>query len=670
MKRSVQTILIALVFASLLACLFVPQQSFAADNKEVYVPAHKGYTLTTLIDNETDRNPVGVRFSGFYFGNSDIIVTFDVYSSPAFVVDFYINDSADNLTEAQLAQRNALLDFAEEAHNLINAVDKCANTQYDGTNDSAASDIYRYNQAEFGAVLQIDAHTYEMLKIAKEMYSVTDGAFNPAVYRLVDLWGFSSRIYSNGKFGLPYDRPVTSQEFWSNGYPLPEQKYINAFSAPAFTDFSDTAVTLSADADSGNYFVTKNVSAANVDGVEYTQWLDLGGIAKGYVVDLIRHKLGQMGVDRFSVDAGSSSMAFGKDYLGQDASISLPDPFLPSAAILPTSLGRIVVGDSTVSTSGQYVRNYTVDGVEYSHIIDGKLGAPAQTGVRLVSVVTPKDGFWAGKSDCLTTALTVMGKDGVMDFINGYLKDNGIKVVVLYKDLDGVQRILSNLDEDDIFDKGKTYSDFVWSVKTDENGKLVYDGSATVGKGNFKVLIIVLASVFGAGAVAIVVYHFVRGHKKALKNVQAARSDKPFKAADVGMYLVVVLLIVVLFGVFFGKKNDASMQTVRVMDMASNESLFTYNVSLGQYSVNTENINGWNISVDKQSDGLTVTFSREINGEQRFNTMKITTSGNVKVEMVDSKCGFHQDCVHTFGAVNVPGGAIVCSPNGVKIVTD
>lgn len=669
MKRFVQTILIALVLASLFACLLAPQQSFAAgDNKDVFVPTHRGYTLTTLIDNETDRTPLGVRFSGFYFGNSDIIITFDVYSSPAFVVDFHINDSADNLTESQLAQRKAIMNFAEEAHQLINAVDTCANTQYDGAKEGVVSDIYRYNQADFGAVLQIDAHTYEMLKIAKEMYLATDGAFNPAVYRLVDLWGFSSRIYSNGNFGLPYDRPVTSQEFWSNGYPLPSQKYIDAFSDAAFTDFSDAAVTLSVD--NGNYFVTKNVRPAQVDGVAYQQWLDLGGIAKGYVVDLIRHKLGQMGVDRFSVDAGSSSMAFGKEYLGQDATISLPDPFLPSAAILPTSLGSIVVGNSTVSTSGQYVRNYTVDGVEYSHIIDGKLGAPAQTGIRLVSVVTPTDGFWAGKSDCLTTALTVMGKDGVIDFLNGYLKDNGIKVVVLYKDLDGVQRILSNVDEADISNKGKTYEDFTWSVKTDDNGNFVYDGSSSVSSNNYKVLIIVLACVFGAGLVAIVVYYFVRGHKKSLQNVQAARRDKCFKVADVGVYLAVVLLIVVLFGVFFGNKSDAPLQTVRVMDMISNESLFTYNVSRGQYSVNTENVNGWEISVDKQSDGLTVTFSREINGEQRFNTMKITTAGEVKVEMTDSKCGFHQDCVHTFGAVNVPGGAIVCSPNGVKIIAE
>ena len=118
-----------------------------------------------------------------------------------------------------------------------------------------------------------------------------DGAFNPAVYRLVDLWGFSSRIYSNGDFGLPYDRPVTAQQFAENGYPLPEQKYVTAFSQKDFVSFDEQAVELTQQ--DGKYYVTKNVSPVTVDGVEYQQWLDLGGIAKGYVVDGIKQLLQQ-----------------------------------------------------------------------------------------------------------------------------------------------------------------------------------------------------------------------------------------------------------------------------------------------------------------------------------------------------------------------------------------
>lgn len=669
MKRSARKITILLIFVSLLVCSVLPAQAFAAasTNKYLYTPEHNGYSLSTLIDNNTDKNPVGVRFYGFYFGNSDITVTFDIYSSPSFKIDFCINDAAENYTETQSSQCALLKDFAETVHNMILDVDKCANTQYDGTNGLPLSDIYRYNQATYGETLQIDAHTYEMLSIAREMYTVTQGAFNPAVYRLVDLWGFSSRIYSNGNFGLPYDRPVSSSEFWKNGYPLPEQKYIDAFSNAEFCSFTDEAVTLSQR--DGSFYVTKNVRAAEVDGVAYDQWLDLGGIAKGYVVDLIRQKLSVMGIDRFNVDAGSSSMAFGKDYAGQSSAISLPDPFLPTSALFPTPLLQFDVGDSTVSTSGQYVRKYTVDGVEYSHIIDGTTGAPAQTGVRLVSVVTPQDGFWAGKSDCLTTALTVMGREKIVEFINGYLKDNGVKVCVMYQDISGKKNILSNMPQSEFTAKGETFDEFAWTLK-EQDGKYVYDPDATAPKQENRYIVwaIVLGSVAGAATLALLAYHFVRGRKRTLQNVQNARRDRPFKPADVGVYVAVLLVIVVLFAVFFGGEQTKPAQFIKAVDMTTGETIFVYSATRNDWEI-YDGASDWKVQVDT-SNGVTVIFTKEIDGVEHFNKLRLKEGNKLSVKMIDSLCGFHQDCVHNFGEISLADSAIVCSPNRLKIISE
>lgn len=675
------TIIMLVLFASAVYSV-APCVALADDDIQhvsSYTPLHKRYTLNTLLDESG--KPVGVSFYGFYFGASDIAVQVELYSSPQLELNFYIGDrdygdTADSLvnvlTAEQTETKRKVIELCEQIDSIINKVDVCANTQYDGSGNLPTSDIYRYNNATQGTTLNIAQETYEMLQIAQEMYLDTNGAFNPAVYRLVDLWGFSSRIYSNGNFGLPYDRVVTGEQFYNDGYPLPGEKYVRAFSDSKFIDFSSASVTLSNS--DGNYYVTKNVAPVVVDDVAYEQWLDLGGIAKGYVVDSIKQLLQSNNLFGYYIDAGSSSSALGDAVDGGKITLSLADPFDSAAAILPKALLSFKAGRSSVSTSGQYIRKYTTNGVEYSHIIDGAVGAPAQTGVKSVMVVIPEsEGLWAGKGDCLTTALTVMGREKVAEFVNGYLKQHGIIVVMLYETLNGGKQIVSNLDKSEIIYKGDSFEQFGWALTLNEKGEYQYDANAvgTVNGGktnNFNVITIVLGVLFGVAVIALVVYHLVKGKTKALQKVQYARTDKPFKIADLGVYFLVIFLIVVLFAAFFGVRGKG-WSVVEVVDITSGEQLFLYNVARNDYIVNDDNSNGWQIQVQRESYGLSVTFSKEIDGETHFNTVRIERGAVPMVKMQDSLCGFHQECVHNFGEVKVVGGAIVCSPNRLKVIT-
>lgn len=656
----------------LLLCAFAPLCASAASDAHnpTYVPPHKQYSLTTLAKNGT---PVGVQFSGYYFGDSGIAVVVEAYSSAQTKLDFWIGDEELSATQQQTKQK--MLELFETVHNFINVVDSCANTQYDGSTLANGftlplSDVFRYNSAKQGEKLEISRETYEMLQIAKAMYADTNGAFNPAVYRLVDLWGFSSRIFANGNFGLPYDRPVSGESFAKNGYPLPEQKYIESFSDPKFTDFSDSAVTLLQQ--DGKYFVSKNVAPAKVDGVEYDQWLDLGGIAKGYVVDEIKSLLENAGFEGYYVDAGSSSSAHGNSVSGGANTLLMADSFNKDAWIMPTALLGFEVGKCSVSTSGQYVRKYVTNGVEYAHIIDGTTGAPAQTGVKAVLVSVPEsEGLWAGKSDCLTTALTVMGRDKIVDFVNGYLKQHNITVVVQFEDFDGDKQILSNLNKEQITYKSEALEGLGWTLNKKDDGTFAYDATVKFGvtKNPLKTLAIVLACVVGAGAVGLVIFHFVKGKKRALQNVQYSRKDKPFKPADVGVYLLVALLIVILFAVFFGN-GSTNWNTLQVVDLETGEQLFFYNAARNEYKFNEQNSNGWQMEVSRQGNEILVTFRREIEGEEHFNTMKITRGATPAVKMTDAVCGFHKDCVYNFGEVKASGGVIVCSPNRLRVTCE
>ena len=659
MKRSLCASLIValLICAVFVGCIGNGQFAHAADTSGYY-DFKVDDRPCRLFTKTVNGNVVGVYlYDDTLFGASEIPVTVEIYSSPELTIDFKIG--ATGLTETQLATRNEIVSLFSDVIRVFVKINSLAST---ALNDS---EVVQYNNASKGTTLPISYETYEMLKLAQDMYTVTDGAFNPAVYRLVDLWGFSSRIYSYGNFGLDYDRKVSAEHFFTNGYPLPEEKYVDAFSKPNFTDFSTSAVVL--EEIDGQYFVTKNVSAAVVDGKSYEQWIDLGGIAKGYAVDLARDLIYKRGIDHFYVDAGSSSKAIGREYDGGSTRLGIQD-----ATSFFSVLLSVDVGKSSVSTSGQYVRKYTVDGVEYSHIVDGSTGEPAQTGVKAVTVVVPEDmgEFWAAKGDCLTTALTVMGRSKIVDFVNGYLKDNGVKIVVQYETLDGKIQILSNYDKKDVT-LGNN-DGVVWTLNKGEDGNFYYDANAKFDNGvnTYQWILIVLGCVLGVGAIALIVYHFVRGKKRTVTNVQNAKKDKPFKVLDVMVYLCVLLLILTLFFVFVFDVDNTQLQVINVIDIETGETLFVYNVTRNEYLINTDNINGWQVQVTDIKNGVEVTLTREIRGEQRMNVVHITRGRTPSVVMHNSVCGRTKDCVRTFSAITRSGGVITCSPNRLKIVTE
>ncbi len=669
MKKLFLTILILSILFATLSPISARAFSVSEAEKSYQPHGDGGYVLYSVTDNG---NPVGVSFAKSYFGASGISVEIQLYTDPnCFNLDFWIGGK--NLTTEQLATRAKVVQFFDWVDDCANTVDSVANTQYDGKNGNPISDIYRYNVAQMGEQLQIDAHTYKMLTLAREMYDLTNHAFNPATYRLVDLWGFSSRIYSNGNFSLPYDRPVTRAEWDANGYPLPDQKYVTAFSNASFTDFSQSAVTLTES--DGAYYVTKNVAPAVVDSVSYEQWLDLGGIAKGYVVDLVKQQIASLGQTRYVVDAGSSSQTFGYYKGGEMVQMNLINAFDKYADFLPTALVGFQIANKSVSSSGQYVRKYVTNGIEYAHIIDGQRGAPAQTGIKSITITVPDDngaGFWACKADCLSTAMTVLGRDGIVDFCNSeFFQQNDIDVLVMHQTIDGAKQILSNLDQSQMTYQSEALQEFSWNLKK-VNGVWIYDGNAQLiqlPQTDYTWLLIVFAVVVVALFTVVVVVRYTTHKQKGAQNVQHVKKDKFFKPGDVMVYVCLLLVIVVLFSVFFGENDSAfqSVQTVSIVDMQTNQVLFMYDVLRNEYQI-AEN-SPWEITVTQTAEGLVVRLEGEINGEQRFNEVTVTTGADSTVKMTNSICGFHQDCVRNFGKMTTAGQTIVCSPNYLKVTT-
>ncbi|NUQ65510.1 MAG: FAD:protein FMN transferase [Pirellulales bacterium] len=129
--------------------------------------------------------------------------------------------------------------------------------------------------------------------------------------------------------------------------------------------------------------------------------LDLGGIAKGYVIDQLLAELGKHGIQRALVDAGG------------DVGLGDPPPDKPGWQIAVASLdpkekpGRFLsLSNCGVATSGDTWQFVELNGRRYSHLIDPRTGI-GLTDHSNVTAVAPD----AMTADALASAVSVLGPE-------------------------------------------------------------------------------------------------------------------------------------------------------------------------------------------------------------------------------------------------------------------
>jgi thiamine biosynthesis lipoprotein len=128
--------------------------------------------------------------------------------------------------------------------------------------------------------------------------------------------------------------------------------------------------------------------------------INLGGIAKGYVVERAVDLLRVAGVQHAVVTAGGDSRLLG-DRRGQPWMVGIRDPRVDGEVAMTVPLQ-----DEAISTSGDYERFFDEDGVRYHHIISPNTGNPA-SGVHSATVFGPD----AVITDALSTSVFIMGVD-------------------------------------------------------------------------------------------------------------------------------------------------------------------------------------------------------------------------------------------------------------------
>jgi thiamine biosynthesis lipoprotein len=228
------------------------------------------------------------------------------------------------------------------------------------------SDVSHINAKSAGEAVPIALSTLDVMREARTISELTQGAFDVTVAPLVRLWGF-------GAGASDVVEPPSDDEI-----------------AEARDRVGYAQLELFDDPPS----VTKTA-----DGVE----CDLSGIAKGYAVDEVAKLLDSRAVRDFMVEIGGEVRTAGKNARGEAWRIGIEKPIRGARVVQ-----RVVpLSGLSMATSGDYRNFYEVDGKLYSHLMDPRTGRPVSHRLASVSVVAHS----CMRADALASGLLVLGPD-------------------------------------------------------------------------------------------------------------------------------------------------------------------------------------------------------------------------------------------------------------------
>ena len=135
--------------------------------------------------------------------------------------------------------------------------------------------------------------------------------------------------------------------------------------------------------------------------------IGFGAVGKGYAVKKCKEAMIKVGIKNGFVKAGGDLITWGK--MGTAPwSLGISNPNDKK-----TIFSWLEIGESAVSTSGDYEHFVMIDSVKYSHIIDPKTGWPSK-GVKSTTIICPDSEL----SDALSTSVFVLGVERALGLIN------------------------------------------------------------------------------------------------------------------------------------------------------------------------------------------------------------------------------------------------------------
>lgn len=208
--------------------------------------------------------------------------------------------------------------------------------------------------------LELDADFQQIFELAALVYTETDSLYEVSIGRLSELWDYDAKI-------------------------VPEQKSI----------------------DNALHFIGFDKLTFNNDELIMPEGfkINLGSLAKGYIIDRTVEFLIENNVSAGYVNAGGDIRIFGQK---KPLTIGIQHPRNEQNQIIDA----LKVQNKSIVTSGDYERFFIVDGVRYHHILDPRTGYPSRNAVS-VTVISDS----AFLADAYSTALFLLEPQKALDLV-------------------------------------------------------------------------------------------------------------------------------------------------------------------------------------------------------------------------------------------------------------
>jgi len=247
-----------------------------------------------------------------------------------------------------------------KADKAIKHIEKQLNIMHEQWHAWRKSSLTQLNdQLVSGLTFEADEAVLPLVLESQELYNKTNGLFNPAIGKLIELWGFYR------------DNPQDNKT-------IPPAEEIKKL------------------LDSGPSMADIQITGSSVKGSNTDLQLDFGGYAKGYGVDQLVEQLKAQGINNALINAGGDLRAIGRP--GNRAwkiAIQHPEKNQP--------VGWLELNDDeSVFSSGNYRRNFSKSGKNYHHIIDPRTGYPSENAAAVTVIHSS-----GATADATATALMV-----------------------------------------------------------------------------------------------------------------------------------------------------------------------------------------------------------------------------------------------------------------------
>ena len=253
-------------------------------------------------------------------------------------------------------EQRSLGEALRDAERALRRVESLMSTWID------SSELSRFNKGPAGVAHQLSSDTLRVLHAAKALHRASAGTFDVTCRPQIELWRRQGR---------------------AGRLPTPQQLQRARLAS------SWSLITLEAAA------ARKTRASAR---------FDLGGIAKGYGIDLAIEAMRAKGIAGGLVDVGGDLRFFGTPLRGLRWSVDIRDPFAKGQAVVAT----LVLEEGAVATSGDYARYVEIEGRRFSHVLDPRSGFPASHSPSVTVVAAT-----AMLADAWATALSVLGPAGI-----------------------------------------------------------------------------------------------------------------------------------------------------------------------------------------------------------------------------------------------------------------